>query len=81
MRIFVAEAEQIAARIAVASEVFPIKKTEDWDARADVNAEGDVIRIVVTDHMGRARREYRAVIQRVDVNVTSSGEPEEASEK
>ncbi|GFG98128.1 hypothetical protein MTIM_40070 [Mycobacterium timonense] len=57
------EAHQIAARLAAASEVFPIKKTDDWDARADATAEGNVIRVVVTDHLGRAKREYRAVIQ------------------
>ncbi len=59
----VAEAQQIAARLAAASDVFPIKKADDWDSRADATAEGDVITIVVTDHLGRAKREYRAVIQ------------------
>lgn len=59
------EAHQIAARIAAASEVFPIQKVDDWDSRADVTAEGDVITIVVTDHLGRAKREYRAVVQLV----------------
>lgn len=58
-----AEAHQIAARLAAASEVFPIKKTDDGDSRADVTAEGDVITVVVTDHLGRAKREYRTVIQ------------------
>jgi hypothetical protein len=28
------EAQQIAARLAAASEVFPIKKADDWDSRA-----------------------------------------------
>jgi hypothetical protein len=59
------EAQQIAARLAAASEVFPIRKTDHFDSRADVTAEGDVITIVVTDHLGRAKREYRAVIQYV----------------
>ena len=62
---FVGEAQQIAARLAAASEVFPIKKADDWDSRADATAEGDVITVVVRDHMGRATREYRAVIQQV----------------
>lgn len=60
-----AEAQQIAARLAAASEVFPIKKTDDWESRAEVTAEGDVLNIVVTDHLGRAKREYRAVVQLV----------------
>ncbi|MCZ0727954.1 hypothetical protein [Mycolicibacterium iranicum] len=59
------EAHQIAARLAAASEVFPIRKTDDWDSRADATAEGDVITVVVRDHMGRATRRYRAVIQQV----------------
>ncbi|BBY61153.1 hypothetical protein [Mycolicibacterium sarraceniae] len=60
-----AEAHQIAARLAAASEVFPIRKPDDWDSRADATAEGDAITIVVTDHLGRAKREYRAVVQLV----------------
>lgn len=60
-----AEAHQVAARIAAASEVFPIKKADDWDSTARVTAKGEVITVVVRDHMGRARREYRAVIQQV----------------
>ncbi|BBX69738.1 hypothetical protein [Mycolicibacterium psychrotolerans] len=59
------EAQQIAARLAAASEVFPIKKADDWDSTARVTATGDVITVVVRDHMGRATREYRAVIQQV----------------
>lgn len=69
------EAHQIAARLAAASEVFPIKKVADWDSRADVTAEGDVITIVVRDHMGRARREYRAVIQFVAEDARHPGAP------
>ena len=57
------EAHSIAARLAAASEVFPIKKTDDWDSTVYASAEGDVITIVVTDHLGRAKREYRAVVQ------------------
>ncbi|SIK29003.1 hypothetical protein [Mycobacteroides abscessus] len=59
------EAHLIAARLAGASEVFPIQKADDWDSTARVTAKGDVITVVVTDHMGRASREYRAVIQQV----------------
>lgn len=59
------EAHQIAARLAAASEVFPIKKTDDWDSRADATADGDVITVVVRDHLGRATRRYRAVFQQV----------------
>lgn len=62
---FFAEAHQIAARLAAANEVFPIKKADDWDSRADATAKGDVITVVVRDHLGRATREYRAVIQQV----------------
>lgn len=60
-----AEAHQVAARLAAASEVFPIAQADGWDARAYVSAEGDVLTIAVTEHLGRARREYRAVIQQV----------------
>lgn len=59
------EAHQIAAYLAAASEVFAIKKTDDWDSRADATAEGNVITVVVKDHLGRAKREYRAVVQSV----------------
>lgn len=59
------EAHLIAARLAGASEVFPIKKADDWDSTARVTAKGDVISVVVRDHMGRASREYRAVVQEV----------------
>ncbi|KUI13607.1 hypothetical protein AU192_04180 [Mycobacterium lehmannii] len=69
------EAHQIAARLAAASEVFPIKKTDDFDSRADVTAEGDVITVVVTDHLGRAKREYRAVIQYVAEDARHPGAP------
>ena len=68
-----AEAHLIAARLAAASEVFPIKKTDDFDSRADVSAEGDVITIAVTDHLGRAKREYRAVIQCVAEDARTPG--------
>lgn len=60
-----AEAHLIAARLAGASEVFPIRQADDWDSTARVTADGDVITVVVTDHMGRAKREYRAVLQQV----------------
>lgn len=59
------EAHQIAARLAAASEVFPIAQADGWDSRAYVSAEGDVLTIAVTEHLGRARREYRAVVQYV----------------
>ncbi|MCV7176159.1 hypothetical protein [Mycolicibacterium sphagni] len=68
------EAHQIAARLAAASEVFPISKTDDWDSRADATAEGDVITVVVTDHLGRAKREYRAVIQCVAEDARNPGQ-------
>lgn len=71
---FVAEAQQIVARIAAASEVFPIKKTDDWDSRADATAEGEVITVVVTDHLGRAKREYRAVLQLVAEDARAPGQ-------
>lgn len=58
------EAHQIAAGLAAASEVFPIKNADDGDSRAHVMAERDVvISVVVTGHLGRAKREYRVVIQ------------------
>jgi hypothetical protein len=57
------EAHTIASRLAAASEVFPIKKIDDWDSTVYVTAEDDVITITVTDHLGRAKREYRAVVQ------------------
>ena len=59
------EARTIAARLAVASEVFPVAKADDWDSTARATAEGNVITVVVTDHMGRATREYRAGLQLV----------------
>lgn len=68
------EAQQIATRLAAASEVFPIRRV-DWDSRADATAEGDVITVVVTDHLGRAKREYRAVIQRVAEDARPTGAP------
>lgn len=67
------EAHLIAARLAAASEVFPIKRTDDFDSRADVSAEGDVLTVVVTDHLGRAKREYRAVIQCVAEDARTPG--------
>lgn len=57
------EAHLIATRLAAASEVFPIKNSDDWDSTVYVTAEADVITIVVTDHLGREKREYRAVVQ------------------
>lgn len=47
------EAARIAARLAAASEVFPIPHG-DWNSRADVTAEGDVLTVVVTDRGGAA---------------------------
>lgn len=61
----VSEVHQLAARLAAASEVFPIVKVDDWDSTARVTADGEAITVVVTDHMGRAAREYRAVVQLV----------------
>lgn len=59
------EAQQLASRLAAASEVFPIARQDDWDATARVTAENDVLTIVVREHMGKATREYRAVLQLV----------------
>jgi hypothetical protein len=64
IRADVPEAQQITARLAAASEVFPILHG-DWDSRAYVTAEGNVLTVVVTDHLGRGKREYRAVVQLV----------------
>ena len=68
-----AEAHLIAARLAGASEVFPIRQVDDWDSTARVTAEGDVITVVVTDYMGRATREYRAVSQCVAEDARTPG--------
>jgi hypothetical protein len=62
------ESHQIAALFAAGvGDWFPfsIEHADGRDAYADANAEGDVITIVVTDRLGRAKREYRAVIQLV----------------
>jgi hypothetical protein len=67
------EAQQIAARLAAASEVFPIRQPDGWDSRVDVTADGDVLTIVVTGHLGRGKREYRAVLQVVAETVTTDG--------
>jgi hypothetical protein len=67
------EADHIAARLAAASEVFPIKKPDDWDSVVHTAAEGDAITIVVTDHLGRGKREYRAVVQLVAETSASDG--------
>ena len=67
------EAQLLAARLAAASEVFPISKPDDWDSSVRVTAEGNVITAVVTDHMGRARREYRAALQLVAETPTAPG--------
>jgi len=56
------EAHLIAARLAAASEVFPMRHG-DRASRADATAEGNVISITVADHLGRGKREYRAVVQ------------------
>lgn len=58
------EAQLIAARLAAASEVFPIHHGKQA-SRADVTAEGDVITVVVAEHYGSGKREYRAVVQLV----------------
>lgn len=64
------ESHLLAARLAAASEVFPITKADDWDSTARVSAEGDVITVVVREHMGRATRVYRAVLQPVSPDHT-----------
>ncbi|MGB3353295.1 MAG: hypothetical protein WBB00_11025 [Mycobacterium sp.] len=68
------EAVLIAARLAAASEVFPIPHG-DWDSRADVTAEGDVLTVTVTDHLGRGKREYRAVVELVGETGDGGGAP------
>lgn len=67
------EVHQIAARFAGASSAFPIE-TDDWDARADVSADGDTIHVVVTDRLGRGQRRYRAIIECVAEDVPLSGQ-------
>jgi hypothetical protein len=62
------ESHQIAALLAAGVKrwfPFSIEHADHRDAYPDANAEGDVITIVVTDRHGRAKREYRAVIQLV----------------
>jgi hypothetical protein len=59
------EAHALATRLATASEVFPLKRTGDFDSIAIASAEGNVVTVVVTDHKSRAKREYRATIQLV----------------
>lgn len=68
-----AEAHEIAARLATASEAFPLKRTDDWDSVVHVSAEGNVINVVVTDHLGRGKREYRAVVKLVAETAASDG--------
>ncbi|BBY48382.1 hypothetical protein MARA_18500 [Mycolicibacterium arabiense] len=68
------EAHQIAARLAGASEAFPIEQTDGWDSRASVSAEGDVLSIVVTDRLGRGQRRYRAIIECVAEDVPLPGQ-------
>jgi hypothetical protein len=60
------ESHQIAALLAAGvKRWFPFSIEHADHAYPDANAEGDVITIVVTDRHGRAKREYRAVIQLV----------------
>ncbi len=70
-----AESNAIAARLAVASEVFPLVRQDDWDDWVHVTADGDVINVVVTDRLGRAKREYRAVVQLVAETPTAPADP------
>ena len=58
------EADLIAIRLAVASAVFPIHHG-GLASRADVTSEGNVITVVVAEHYGQGKREYRAVVQLV----------------
>jgi hypothetical protein len=60
------ETHLIAARLAAASQAFPIHHG-DRASRADVTAEGDVITVVVTEHYGRGKREYRAEVRLVGI--------------
>jgi hypothetical protein len=67
----IGEAQQIAARLA-ALALFPVPHG-DWDSRADVHAEGNVLTITVTDRGGRSKREYRAVVQLIG-STSATGE-------
>lgn len=57
------EAEYVVDRLANVSP-FPVPHG-DWDSRADVTAEGNVLTITVADRGGRSKREYRAVVELV----------------
>lgn len=67
-----AEADLIAARLASASQCFPLPHS-DVDGRAVrdsvvyVGAEGKVIAVTVADHDG-SKREYRAIVELVDAS-------------
>lgn len=65
------EAYLIAARLAAASEVFPIR-FGDWDSRADATAEGASITVTVTDRTG-AKREYLAELKLIGESGVGGG--------
>ena len=69
------EANAIAARLAAASEVFPLVRRDDWDAVVHTTADNEVITIVVTEHKSQAKREYRAVVQLVAETTTAPVDP------
>lgn len=69
------EAHQIAARLATASELFPLVRQDDWDAVVHTTAENDVITIVVTEHKSQAKREYRAAVQLIAETPTAPVAP------
>ena len=54
-----AEASVIAARLASASEVFPLTRPDAFPSRVDVTAEGDALNVTVSERDG-AIREYHA---------------------
>ncbi|WP_301148994.1 hypothetical protein [Mycobacterium simiae] len=53
------EAAVIAARVASASEVFPLTRQDAFPSRVDVTAEGDALHVTVSERDG-VIREYHA---------------------
>lgn len=58
------EAEEIAARLAAASQMFPLE-IDGFASRAYVLAEGEAISVVVANRKGHVVREYRLEVQLV----------------
>lgn len=53
------EASLIAARLASASQVFPMTRPDAFPSRVDVTSDGDALNVTVCERDG-AIREYRA---------------------